>query len=124
MSRNENPGKKAVRKQAALQTTRRQFGRLSRIGDRGHNLIVLSEWSIETAPIARSLEGDMSAPFHRLLAQHTSLPLEIATADRRSNCCPCVCRRPRFCADMRRLKGGRWMSCDGILSSVSSPVQR
>ena len=58
-----------------------------------------------------------------LVAQSTSPYCDIATADRRSNCCPCVCRLPRLCADIRRLKCGRWMSCDGILSSVSSPVQ-
>ena len=114
---------KAVRKQSALQKTRRQFGRLSRIGDRGHNLVVLSEWSIKTAPIARSWKCAIWVVGHRPCCTTHFPSFDIATADRRSNCCPCVCRLPRLCADIRRLKCGRWMSCDGILSSVSSPVQ-
>ena len=123
MSRDENPGKKLFENIGPWKPL---------VGILGDSValeiacIILS-FSVSDPLKRRPLRDHGNVPYVYghivLVAQSTSPYCDIATADRRSNCCPCVCRLPRLCADIVRLKCGRWISFDGLWHLFSSPVQ-
>ena len=121
----ENPGKKLFEN---IRPCKKLVGIL---GDPVALEIVgtISSFSVSDPLKRRPLRDHGNVPYVYghivLVAQSTSPYCDIATADRRSNCCPCVCRLPRLCADIRRLKCGRWISFDdcGIYSRLQSNAE-